>query len=270
MPNEIDIAGLRELERKATPGPWQTRFLYRSSRAVRDNAAALGLMLGPDRDWADAELTAEVRNALPALLDELERLQERVKELELSLSRLKTDYSTERKYAEGAEAERDALKAKLERAHKCTANIVWALDQSNEYALDEARRGVPRLLSILNEKAGEADEADRGEKEPCKNPFCEYGCPSCDGVGVIERRVAYSEKVDDPCEDCNGTGKSPALALALEKPEEPFTVGELESIESWLYGLTSDVNDADEQQELLDLTAKLRAYIERSQNNPLR
>src|SRR6266700_2939680 len=31
-------------------------------------------------------------------------------------------------------------------------------------------------------------------------------CPACYGTGVIERRVAYSEKVDDPCRMCGASG----------------------------------------------------------------
>src|ERR1019366_3213448 len=34
-------------------------------------------------------------------------------------------------------------------------------------------------------------------------------CPKCEGVGVIERRVADADKVDDPCPLCDKTGTIP-------------------------------------------------------------
>jgi len=41
-----------------TPGPWQTRFLYRMIRAARETP---GLLMGspPENDWADARLMAQ-------------------------------------------------------------------------------------------------------------------------------------------------------------------------------------------------------------------
>lgn len=79
MPNEIDIAGLREVERKATPGPWE--WLPPDSEI---NCDWLGVAHGrflADGDYGypafedDKALLVAVRNALPALLDEIERLR---------------------------------------------------------------------------------------------------------------------------------------------------------------------------------------------------
>jgi hypothetical protein len=66
------------LYKKATEGPWQARFLYRSAQCVRKFARADGLMLGtPEaQDWPDAECTAESHNALPAMLKAIRAAEE--------------------------------------------------------------------------------------------------------------------------------------------------------------------------------------------------
>lgn len=46
-----------------------------------------------------------------------------------------------------------------------------------------------------------------------EQPPCEK-CPECDGSGVVQRRVAYSEVVDERCEDCKGKGRKPAITAA--------------------------------------------------------
>jgi hypothetical protein len=71
----IDIAALRALEAKATPGPW--RFLYYDGHQaiVRRDDDTLFYNPGPDPDTDDAELLCAARNALPELLDRLERYE---------------------------------------------------------------------------------------------------------------------------------------------------------------------------------------------------
>lgn len=61
------IERLKELDAKATPGPWQTRFIYRAYSAGRD-LPDLEYGTKPEQDWPDCELIAEMRNALPELL----------------------------------------------------------------------------------------------------------------------------------------------------------------------------------------------------------
>ena len=65
-----------KLDRNATPGPWQTRFLFRVIAAVRRHARRLGLLLSdePGQDWNDAAFCAESRTLLPALAAELRKL----------------------------------------------------------------------------------------------------------------------------------------------------------------------------------------------------
>ena len=79
----IDIAKLRELEAKATRGEWLADEYYvhgpgRSTIAMAFDDDTAGF------DCDDAAFIAAARNALPALLDEIERLRARVVELEVS------------------------------------------------------------------------------------------------------------------------------------------------------------------------------------------
>ena len=75
----IDIIALRKLESKATPGPWEWEDydLRSNSGVIR---VAHGVFLGESDGFPgfedDKEFIAAIRNALPALLDELERLRE--------------------------------------------------------------------------------------------------------------------------------------------------------------------------------------------------
>lgn len=58
----------------ATPGPWQTRFVYNMFRAVR-NAPDLYQNTEPSQDWADADFVAYCADDVPDLLAEVERLR---------------------------------------------------------------------------------------------------------------------------------------------------------------------------------------------------
>lgn len=62
---------------KATPGPWQTRFMYRMFNSIRQHASALRLMVGlSDNDWSDADFCAHARTDLPAALRTIADLRE--------------------------------------------------------------------------------------------------------------------------------------------------------------------------------------------------
>lgn len=100
MPNEIDVKGLRELESKATPGPWGvysqivggTDDVKRELGLLVDGTDGFSGLLpmvttygersvcpavsgcGPEGP-ANAEFIAAARNALPALLDRIEELE---------------------------------------------------------------------------------------------------------------------------------------------------------------------------------------------------
>lgn len=71
---KLDIAKLRELAEKATPGPWQTRFIFRVFAAVRTRAHQFGLLMqgSKESDWKDAEFIAASRTAIPELLRRLD------------------------------------------------------------------------------------------------------------------------------------------------------------------------------------------------------
>lgn len=91
------IARLRELEKKATPGPWDTycgldvnsngpdQSYGRASKSYECLSYTNGFGDAHPSAIADAELIAEMRNNLPTLLDELERLQDENKSLEFNL-----------------------------------------------------------------------------------------------------------------------------------------------------------------------------------------
>ena len=71
------IAELRRLLEKATPGPYEGRFLSRVYAVARRFADLEGIIFGVPaaQDWHDCELMAEAVNALPALLDRVAELE---------------------------------------------------------------------------------------------------------------------------------------------------------------------------------------------------
>jgi hypothetical protein len=79
-----DIKKLRELLAKATPGPWvvdeDNREGYKWNNHIVNNEGRIAFMAhkpGDNEQWeAAAHLIVAAVNALPALLDEVERLRE--------------------------------------------------------------------------------------------------------------------------------------------------------------------------------------------------
>ena len=101
MTEPVDLAALRKLERQATPGPWTRAKPEKDAEGWACGVAVAGT---PGRQTiyanppggsfpsSDCDLIAAMRNALPALLDELERLRAAVDEMprligELSVER---------------------------------------------------------------------------------------------------------------------------------------------------------------------------------------
>jgi hypothetical protein len=85
----VDVKRLRELEAKATPGPWELRRDDDEGGYITYDIGVGGLTIARvpedtrDDDEIkmaahDARLVADMRNALPALLDELESLRFRL------------------------------------------------------------------------------------------------------------------------------------------------------------------------------------------------
>lgn len=65
------IAEIRARAEKATPGPHQTRHIYRMIHAIREHGLRIGLMMGPDtgKDWNDADLWANSQEDINTLCD---------------------------------------------------------------------------------------------------------------------------------------------------------------------------------------------------------
>ncbi len=71
---------------KHTPGPWQTRFLYRMFRRVRESPGDLFFETGPENDWEDSELMAaspDYHAAASVILASPEGSDERAKGIEM-------------------------------------------------------------------------------------------------------------------------------------------------------------------------------------------
>lgn len=92
-----EIKALREMEAKATEGPWEASGNVWGSGGLITNTENRQLFLvnerhagiGREERIANGQLAAAARNALPALIDlaeEAVRLRERVKELEATLT----------------------------------------------------------------------------------------------------------------------------------------------------------------------------------------
>lgn len=124
MTDQIDLDRLAGLERAATDGPWVAEVwpVVRSMRAGRRTEGEVsvissdglyGVMEGPD-----AEFIAEMRNAAPALIE-----------------RVKT-----------AEAERDALAAKIEQVRALASANNRLRDSENACMLY-----APSILAILDQ-----------------------------------------------------------------------------------------------------------------------
>lgn len=82
---ELDIDKLRALLAKMTPGPWAVRAGQKSDELFLQDGDRGGriarLWNGRRRRNDDAEGIAALRNAAPALLDELEQARQRIAEL---------------------------------------------------------------------------------------------------------------------------------------------------------------------------------------------
>jgi len=104
----IDITRLQELERNATPGPWvhsvMTCEVYQHSRIYGADSGEIATIRAgatrtkseiPEQDLRDAEFIHYIRNALPALLSELETLRALVSDLAASEPWYDTDLGDE-------------------------------------------------------------------------------------------------------------------------------------------------------------------------------
>jgi len=97
----VNLERLIELEKKATPGPWEKKWLYGALRHINKNVDWDAFYSGPDEietpDKDDAEFISEMRNQLPELLSTFTSTQEENKRLRALLKScrgyLESDYT---------------------------------------------------------------------------------------------------------------------------------------------------------------------------------
>lgn len=83
------VAVCQEAYEKMTPGEWQTRFLYRTFRRVRESPGDLMLGTKPEADWPDADGICALVNHWPAVSALVRELRSRIADLEAENAALK-------------------------------------------------------------------------------------------------------------------------------------------------------------------------------------
>lgn len=132
----------------ATPGPHQTRFVYRIIYALRQHGLKLGLMMGPDtgKDWQDADLWANSQADITAALDAIDAADKRIAGLEEEVELKQTALNM-------------ALVQNVEAMQIVLRNKVEATPAGYYDALTEARSKVAELEAQLLELAAEIHRA---------------------------------------------------------------------------------------------------------------
>jgi len=133
-----EIAELRRLDREATPGLWEARAC---SVVTPRNGFDIDALPRPE----EADLIAAARNALPRLLDEMERLRiERDAAREL----LNGDDVTAYEMKAAALDEVERLRKELAEAgcDECMGCTTWAPDGQTQCRLRTGHDGVHRFL----------------------------------------------------------------------------------------------------------------------------
>jgi hypothetical protein len=137
----IDIDAIRQRLAATSIGPWQ---------AYPDGLVwppRLGDPVSASTELADAEFIAHARQDIPALLAEIERLNQQAEIRERSLRAVNTGLAKQR-----ADLADKLHKANAEIASLTKAGTAWA----NETA--ELKASVKRLIEFRNVKVWEADE----------------------------------------------------------------------------------------------------------------
>lgn len=88
--NKSQREAILDRERSATPGPWETRFLYRAWKCWRKHAREDGLLCenNEEADWPDSAFMAHARTDIPDLLETCEHLERRIAGLEAQLAQV--------------------------------------------------------------------------------------------------------------------------------------------------------------------------------------
>ncbi len=176
-----EIARLRALCEKATPGPWTRGAGDHWSRQIRAaNGTDIAWIGGIPLPEPDAAFIAEARTALPAALDEIERLRdmcEAARTLEAECNSLAEKleaarelYRQELGHCDDSTAERDRLRAEneslkaemvrltlasdklpgvlagIETAYQCLTHPAWPSIKRATREIDQASMALARLL----------------------------------------------------------------------------------------------------------------------------
>lgn len=84
-----ELTRLRELDASATPGPWHfNTFGHRAEIVDDEDNLVLEASAMDDQEHRDGHLVIEARNALPGLLDHIDRLTRRLDIYEARLGRV--------------------------------------------------------------------------------------------------------------------------------------------------------------------------------------
>lgn len=153
-----DTQRLRELLAEATPGPWSTYDAYHiGSNNIRlfHTSYYIGSIGNSDatkvQNEMDAELIAALRNAAPALLDELDDLRQLKKEIDGD----GLVPATRVQFLEDISTERDKLREEVERLQKDNASLTSVYFKEQEWnsqiqsQRDSLRRENEELKSKL-------------------------------------------------------------------------------------------------------------------------
>jgi hypothetical protein len=108
-PTGLDLDTLADLERAATPGPWNRSSQYGRVDVFRHPYAPGDSMVAEQVDAYDAALTVAARNALPDLIAAARERDRLLDEIETAHD----DTMAETGRADEAETERDELRAKV-------------------------------------------------------------------------------------------------------------------------------------------------------------
>lgn len=178
----IVLAALRALADAATPGPWSVYQTMHAEPKVVDSTGnwpsgeVAPVSLSPENyGRANAAFIAAARGAVPALLDEVERLG-------IAIER-------EHSWAVDYRERLDALEARYEEA----VSAHWA----TQTYLDEAREAVARVRAIHHEYPI-YDECPHDDQEACG------AWESSDGGIFLCGPVLYVQCAECRCQDCDG------------------------------------------------------------------
>lgn len=136
------VAEARELDAKATPGPWEHgpppahRYAY-TQTSVRRLGRVIAELPLPAND-ADGEMMARGRSLVPALADELEASLARERSVQATSEHMAADVIDLVAELDGVSSERNSLDGKVEHLERVLAALVSAHEAEDGPALNAA------------------------------------------------------------------------------------------------------------------------------------